>query len=135
MLYGTAGFFVTYREDGIIRYYFEDVNRPTIDSWVEISHKHDLEYSAKGKHLRRIIAAKPNVIPTPYALARAGYLESISPTFTESLAFIIPNAMAQGLIASFVKHLKYEEKYAVKIFRTEEEGVAWLNERQKELGK
>jgi hypothetical protein len=135
MLYGTAGFFVTYREDGIITYHFEDVSRPTIDSWVEVSHKHDLEYAAKGKHLRRMITANPGLIPSPYALSRAGYLESISPSFSESLVFVIPNAIAQGLIASFVKHLRYEEKYAVRIFRTEDEGISWLNARLKELGK
>lgn len=135
MQYGTAGFFVTYREDGIIVYRFEDASRPTIDSWVEISHQHDLEYAAKGKHLRRMISIQPKVLPSPYALARAGYLESISPQFTESLAFIIPNAIAQTLVASFVKHLDYSSKYAVQIFRTEAEGIEWLNARLKEIGR
>lgn len=134
MQYGTAGFFVTYREDGIVVYRFEDASRATIDSWVEISHQHDLEYSAKGKHLRRMISIQPKVIPSPYALARAGHLESLSPKFPESLAIIIPNNIAQTLISSFVKHLDYNNKYTVQIFRTEDEGIDWLNARRKELG-
>jgi hypothetical protein len=133
MLYGKAGFVVTYREDGIIHYHFEDITRATVDSWIEVAHQHDLEAAAKNKHLLRLNTANPKVIPTPYALGRISYLDSISPKILESQAFIMTNQIAYHLVGAFVNNLESQLKYGVRIFRTDAEGIAWLLKRDAEL--
>jgi hypothetical protein len=133
MLYGKAGFVVSYRDDGIIQYHFADITRATIDTWVEIAHQHDMDALASGKHLLRMNTAHPKLIPTPYALSRAGYLNSISPAITESQAFIMSNNIAYHLVGTFVNSMGSQLKYGIRIYRTEAEGIAWLLKRAAEI--
>jgi hypothetical protein len=132
MLYGNAGFYVTYREDGIIHYHFADMTRATVDTWIETSHQHDLQAEASGKHLLRLTTGNPKVIPTPYALGRISNLDSISPKILESQAFILSNHIAYHLVAAFVNRLGSESKSAVRIYQSEEEGITWLLKRASE---
>jgi hypothetical protein len=132
MQYGNAGFFVSYREDGIIHYHFADISRATVDTWIEISHQHDVQAMESGKHLLRMTTAHPKLIPTPYALGRISQLDATSPKILESQAFIIANNIAYHLIGAFVNRMESQTKHAVRVCQSEEEGVAWLLSRVSE---
>jgi hypothetical protein len=128
-------FAVDYRDDGVIVYHFWDVHRETVDTWFEVTTKHDQEAFAANEHLRRIFYFHGTLMPTPYAFSLAHKAADLTPDgLVESVAIVVENLLVFQLIATFVNRLPIRQARSVtRIFRDVDSALEWLKQRGQAL--
>ena len=129
----TSVFTATLRPDGIWVYRFTDVTREAMDAWYETSVRHDMEYDARGEHLRRLILIDRLIMPTPYAIGRTREAAEKTPlTLRESNALVLTQSLTLRLIVMGVQRLPGQPG-SIRVFLNEPDALEWLESRQKEL--
>lgn len=118
------------REDGIHYYHVDKPTRDNIDYIAKIMKANDQQDATDGVHACSIYGVRDMYI-TPYLLARAvETARSTPPDLHESIAIVTTDSITMSVARVFVNRLPQRNQSAFRIFRSMEEGIAWLNQRR-----
>ncbi|MAU10331.1 MAG: hypothetical protein CL607_10955 [Anaerolineaceae bacterium] len=131
----SSGFSYDIREDGIIVYRLANLRRDTVDEFVEVSRNFDVVAYEAGRHSRCLLDISKLSFPTPYAIKRLREnTESTPDGLKESWAVLAPTSRLYTFMMTNLKGLTKSKVQPVRLFQTEEEAFAWLEQRLEELG-
>lgn len=130
-----SGFSYEIRDDGIIIYRLANLRRNTVDEFVEVSHNFDLDAFKAGRHSRCLLDISRLTFPTPYAIKRIKQNTEATPDgLKESWAVIAPTSRIYTFMMTNMKGLPLAKVQPIRLFRNEEEALAWLIARLEDLG-
>jgi hypothetical protein len=125
------------RDDGIHIYEFRHATRSAIDQWFELVVVHDKAAFEAQQHCRSIYDVS-QILPTPYALAKAFELSNTTPLgLRESIAIVTGNRIAASLIRSLIRKLalpNHARLQDIQLFSSEASALVWLEARHATWG-
>ena len=88
-----------------------------------------------GHHNRSILDVSTLLMPTPYAAKRFQQLASLRPNDSRSsVAILTPSRQLYMFVRTMLSRVPQNNKSHIRLFSSEEEALAWLDERLNELG-
>jgi len=131
----STGFTYEVRDDGIKIYRLTDLKRDTVEAFFEINLSMGLTTMREGHHNRSILDVSTLLMPTPYAAKRFQKLAALRPKDSRSsVAILTPSRQLYMFVRTMLSRVPQNNKSHIRLFSSEEEALAWLDERLNELG-
>lgn len=131
----TIGFTYEVLDDGIKIYRLTDLKRDTVDAFFEMNLSMGLATMREGHHNRSILDVSTLLMPTPYAAKRFQKLATLRPKDgRSSVAILTPSRQLNMFVRTMLNHVPQNNKSHIRLCSSEEEAIAWLDERLNELG-
>jgi len=130
-----SGFSYEIRDDGIIVYHLNDLQRETVDEYIEVSHGFDVAAYEAGRHSRCLLDISELSFPTPYAVKRIQQNTEASPDgLRESYAVLTPTSVIYTFARTVLSRLPRAKTQTIRLFHDKEGALQWLDERLEILG-
>ena len=131
----STGFTYEVRDDGIKIYRLTDLKRDTVEAFFEINLSMGLTTMREGHHNRSILDVSTLLMPTPYAAKRFQKLAALRPKDSRSsVAILTPSRQLYMFVRTMLSRVPQNNKSHIRLFSSQEEALAWLDERLNELG-
>lgn len=125
----------TVRNDGVIAFQLVDLRRDTVDVFIDALRIADEVGVENDAHMRTLLDVSQLNMPTPYALKRIQEAVASTPTnLRESIAIVTPTTSLYTFARTLMNSISHDKRSAFRLFKSEAEALAWLDERHNSLG-
>jgi hypothetical protein len=126
----TNGFSYSQNSDGTIVFHFENSNRETVDSWLDIGLQIDHYAASQKLHLRTLYILKKNLFITPYGIKKIVQASQLTPpNLYESMAVVVGGKSSYSLFRLILKQLTQMTQANSNFFAEEHQAQQWLDQR------
>ena len=117
------------------KYVFTDVTRQTVDAYFAKASENDRLADEAQKHLRELYVLPNGALFSPYLVNRAMELSRAVPDDLRVSMAVIADGIALTIVRTIIfARLTNKSVQATRFFKTEEEALAWMEERVNQLG-
>ena len=113
----------------IIIYEVTDVRRESVDVWAKVAHDTLVNWSPDYPYLNlQDFSGVENFAMTPYVRQRAEELMEPRPELSGRTAIVLKKSLGSRIVSMFIRAKRVKKARQRRLFFTQEEALAWLEE-------